>query len=83
MFGVLMSNEQASRVVPKVALTLDEVEFSIGRKDLVQNLRDLGELNGKRTGRVVLFETTHVEEVARRYFAGAYDEQLEILRSAK
>jgi len=73
--------DMASRQIQKHALTLEEVEFSLGKKSLVKELREIGALEGKQEGRTILFQAPVVARVAAEYFAGDYDNQLARLRS--
>ena len=81
MMGMVITDKQLERQVPKVALSLEEVYWSYGQsKDLVENLREIGALKGKRNGRRVLFGATEVAVVWAEYLAGKYDSQLERLK---
>lgn len=81
MAAVKVSPKDLERQVPKVAMSLEEVYWSFGgAKDLVESLREIGALCGKRAGRRLLFTSADVATVCAEFFAGKYDDQLERVR---
>jgi hypothetical protein len=81
MIGIALSEKQIERQVPKVALSLEEVYWSFGQsKSLVEALREIGALRGKRHGARVLFGSVDVHRVWAEYLEGKYDGQLDRVR---
>lgn len=76
MIGITLSKEQVERQVPKMALSLGELEWSYGSESLVADLRGIGALKGKRMGQRLLFDANEVARVWAEFFQGKYDEQL-------
>ena len=63
--------EAAARQVPKMALTLEEVEWSYGSIALVASLRACGALvPARRIGRTLLFDTDDVRRVWAEFRQG-------------
>jgi len=80
MFAAVQIPDSAlSKMVPKHLLTLDEVYFSMAGKALVEKLRDIKKLKGKRDGQKLFFCAAHVAEVKARWLNGEYDEELQKL----
>jgi hypothetical protein len=76
--GIQLTKKQLERQVPKVALSLDEIYWSFGdSKGLVEALRAIGALKGKRFGTRLMFGADEAKKVWAEYQAGKYDGQLE------
>lgn len=76
LLGVAMCDAEI-REVPKLLLNFEEVCFCYGSPQLATDLRNIEALvPAKKSGRVLLFERGHVEDVCRRFVAGEFDGQL-------
>jgi len=71
------------QVVPKLGLTLQEVEFALGSVSLVRELREAGVLvSSGRRRKAELFDAGVVARVWAEFREGKYDGKLENWRSA-
>lgn len=77
--GVKIPKGASTRMVPKHALTLEDLYFSLGSEKIVKQLRAVGALRGKVDGQTLLFDAAEVAKVWREYYNGVYDAQIKAL----